>query len=145
MLTIHSFYAKNYNIYIESVNDQTMNILGNIIWLIFGGLATAIEYFIGSVVLIVTIIGIPFGLQTLKMGVLTLWPFGQQVHHRGTSWGCLNLFMNVLWIIVGGLWISLTHILFGALLAITIIGLPFARQHFKLARLSIRPFGYEVY
>ncbi|MBS3777641.1 MAG: YccF domain-containing protein [Bacteroidales bacterium] len=121
------------------------NILGNIIWLIFGGLETAIEYFIGSVVLMITIIGIPFGLQTLKLGVLTLWPFGQQVYHRETSWGCLNLFMNVLWFIIAGIWIGLTHILFGALLAITIIGLPFARQHFKLARLSIRPFGYEVY
>jgi len=121
------------------------NILGNIIWIIFGGLETAIEYFIGSVVLMITIIGIPFGLQTLKLGVLTLWPFGQQVHHRETSWGCLNLFMNILWIIVAGLWISLTHILFGALLAITIIGIPFARQHFKMARLSIRPFGYDVY
>ena len=121
------------------------NILGNIIWLIFGGLETAIEYFIGSVVLMITIIGIPFGLQTLKLGLMTLWPFGQKVHPRHTSWGCLNLFMNILWFIVAGIWISLTHIFFGALLAITIIGLPFARQHFKLARLSIRPFGYDVY
>ncbi|MFW6101761.1 MAG: YccF domain-containing protein [Bacteroidota bacterium] len=122
-----------------------MNIFGNIIWLIFGGLATAIEYFISSIVLMITIIGIPFGLQTLKLGVMTLWPFGQKIYHRETPWGCLNIFMNILWLLVGGIWISLTHIFFGILLAITIIGLPFARQHFKLVRLSFRPFGYDVY
>jgi len=121
-----------------------MKILGNIIWLILGGLVTSLEYFAASIVLIVTIIGIPFGLQSIKLGVLTLWPFGQEIRHRETSSGCLNLFMNILWIIIGGIWISLTHLAFGVLLAITIIGLPFARQHFKLARLAFTPFGYDV-
>ena len=122
-----------------------MNLLGNIIWLIFGGLITALEYFISSIALMITIIGIPFGLQTIKLGILALWPFGQQVRYRETSSGCLNLFMNILWILIGGIWISLTHLVFGVLLAITIIGLPFARQHFKLAQLALTPFGYEVY
>lgn len=122
-----------------------MNLLGNIIWLIFGGLVTAVEYFISSVILMVTIIGIPFGLQSIKLGVLALWPFGQDVRRRETASGCLSLFMNVLWILIGGIWISLTHLAFGVLLAITIIGLPFARQHFKLARLAFTPFGYDVY
>jgi len=122
-----------------------MNLLGNIIWLIFGGLITALEYFISSIALMITIIGIPFGLQTIKLGILALWPFGQEVRYRETSSGCLNLFMNILWILVGGIWISLTHLVFGVLLAITIIGLPFARQHFKLAQLALTPFGYEVY
>jgi uncharacterized membrane protein YccF (DUF307 family) len=122
-----------------------MNLLGNLIWLIFGGLVTAVEYFIASVVLMVTIIGIPFGLQTIKLGLLALWPFGQEVRYRESSSGCLNLIMNILWIIVGGIWISLTHLLFGFILLITIIGIPFARQHFKLAQLAIAPFGYDVY
>ncbi len=121
-----------------------MNILGNIIWLIFGGLATAIEYFISSVILIITIIGIPFGLQTMKLGLLALWPFGQDVRYRQTSSGCLNTIMNILWLIIGGIWIFLTHIIFGAILFITIIGIPFARQHFKLAGLALTPFGYDV-
>lgn len=121
-----------------------MNILGNIIWLIFGGLATAIEYFISSVILIITIIGIPFGLQTMKLGLLALWPFGQDVRYRQTSSGCLNTIMNILWLIIGGIWIFLTHIVFGAILFITIIGIPFARQHFKLAGLALTPFGYDV-
>jgi len=122
-----------------------MNLLGNLIWLIFGGLITALEYFISSIALMVTIIGIPFGLQTIKLGIMALWPFGQNVRHRETSSGCLTLIMNILWILIGGIWISLTHLAFGVLLAITIIGLPFARQHFKLAQLALTPFGYEVY
>jgi len=122
-----------------------MNLLGNIIWLILGGLITALEYFIASIALMVTIIGIPFGLQSIKLGLLALWPFGQDVRQRETSSGCLNLIMNILWILIGGIWISLTHLAFGILLAITIIGLPFARQHFKLAQLALTPFGYDVY
>lgn len=121
-----------------------MNILGNIIWLIFGGLATAIEYFIASVILFITIIGIPFGLQTIKIGMLTIWPFDQEVRHRPSTGGCLYTLMNIFWFIIAGLWIGLTHIFFGVLLAITIIGLPFARQHFKLAGLAFTPFGYDV-
>ncbi|MFP3861195.1 MAG: YccF domain-containing protein [Bacteroidales bacterium] len=121
-----------------------MNILGNIIWLIFGGLATAIEYFVASVILFVTIIGIPFGIQTLKIGMLTIWPFGQEVRHRPATGGCLYTFMNIFWLIIAGIWIGLTHIFFGIILAITIIGLPFARQHFKLAGLAFTPFGYDV-
>lgn len=122
-----------------------MKLLGNIIWLIFGGLVTAVEYFIASAALMVTIIGIPFGLQTIKLGLLTLWPFGQEIRYRESSSGCLNLIMNILWIIIGGIWISLTHLLFGFILLITIIGIPFARQHFKLAQLAITPFGYDIY
>ena len=121
-----------------------MNLLGNIIWLIFGGLVTAVEYFISSVILMVTIIGIPFGLQTLKLGVLALWPFSQQVVSSPSNGGCLNTFMNIIWILIGGIWIAATHLIFGLLLAITIIGLPFARQHFKLAQLAFIPFGYDV-
>lgn len=122
-----------------------MNLLGNLIWLIFGGLITALEYFISSIALMVTIIGIPFGLQIIKLGILALWPFGQEVRYRESSSGCLNLVMNILWLLIGGIWISLTHLAFGVLLAITIIGLPFARQHFKLAQLALTPFGYDVY
>lgn len=122
-----------------------MRLLGNIIWLIFGGLITALEYFISSIILMITIIGIPFGLQTIKLGLVALWPFGSEVRYRETTSGCLNLIMNILWVLIGGIWIALTHLLFGVILAITIIGLPFARQHFKLARLAITPFGYDVY
>jgi len=123
-----------------------MRLLGNIIWLVFGGVITAIEYFISSVLLMITIIGIPFGLQTLKLGIVALWPFGTEVKQtRSTSSGCLNIIMNIIWILIGGIWISLSHLVFGIILTITIIGIPFGRQHFKLAHLALTPFGYEVF
>ncbi len=121
-----------------------MRILGNIIWLIFGGLESAIIYFLGSILLALTIIGIPFAYQTFKIGLLTLWPFGHEVVPVKQNQGCLTVIMNIIWILVGGIWISIIHVIFGILLAITIIGIPFARQHFKLAALSLSPFGKEI-
>jgi uncharacterized membrane protein YccF (DUF307 family) len=121
-----------------------MKIIGNIIWLIFGGLITALEYLISSVLMMITIVGIPFGIQTLKLAGLALWPFGKKVVTHERSNGCLYIIFNVIWILVGGIWISLTHVLFGALLFITIIGIPFAKQHFKLASLALTPFGKDL-
>jgi uncharacterized membrane protein YccF (DUF307 family) len=121
-----------------------MKIIGNIIWLIFGGLITALEYLISSVLMMITIVGIPFGIQTLKLAGLALWPFGKKVVTHERSNGCLYIIFNVIWILVGGIWISLTHVLFGVLLFITIIGIPFAKQHFKLASLALTPFGKDV-
>ena len=121
-----------------------MKFLGNLIWLIFGGILIAIEYFVGSIVLMITIIGIPFGFQTLKMASLALWPFGRTtlVHDRAS--GCLYIIMNVIWLLTGGLWIAVTHALFGALLCITIIGIPFGMQHFKLTAIALSPFGRDI-
>ncbi len=121
-----------------------MKFLGNIIWLIFGGFAIAIEYFVASLVLMITIIGIPFGLQTMKLGILALWPFGSTASANTQSTGCLTTFMNVIWFFIGGFWIMLTHLFFGILLAITIVGLPWANQHFKLASLALTPFGRDI-
>ena len=121
-----------------------MKFLGNIIWLICGRLITALEYQISSLLLMITIIGIPFGLQTLKLGMLALWPFGSRVTGNGNSGGCLCLVMSVIWIFIGGFWICLTHLFFGVLLCITIIGIPFGRQHFKMAALALSPFGKNI-
>jgi uncharacterized membrane protein YccF (DUF307 family) len=121
-----------------------MNIFGNLIWLIFGGIIVAIEYFIGSIILMITIIGIPFGIQTLKMASLSLWPFGRttRVHDRAS--GCLYILMNVIWLLTGGLWIAITHAFFGALLCLSIIGIPFGMQHFKLTAIALSPFGRDI-
>jgi len=121
-----------------------MNILGNLVWLIFGGIIIAIEYFIGSIALMLTIVGIPFGIQTLKMASLSLWPFGREtiVHSRAS--GCLYIIMNLLWLITGGLWIAATHAIFGIILCITIIGIPFGLQHFKLTAIALSPFGRDI-
>lgn len=121
-----------------------MKTLGNIIWLLFGGILIAIEYIIASLLLMVTIIGIPFGIQTLKMATLAIWPFGKTTVSKPGASGCLSTLMNIIWILIGGIWISLSHILFGLLLSITIIGIPFGMQHFKLAGLALAPFGREI-
>lgn len=121
-----------------------MKFLGNIIWLVFGGLLISVEYLIASILLFVSIIGIPFGIQTLKLAVLALWPFGSEIKSKKTDGGCLNTLMNIVWIFIGGIWICLSHIGIGLLLFITIIGIPFAKQHFKLAGLALTPFGKEI-
>lgn len=121
-----------------------MNILGNLIWLVFGGFFAAMGYFIGGLVLCLTIIGIPFGLQCFKLGLFALWPFGQQVISTSQNSGCLSLVLNIIWILCGGFWIAITHIVFGLLLFITIIGIPFAQQHFKMVEISLMPFGKQV-
>jgi len=121
-----------------------MKILGNIIWLVFGGIIIAVEYFIGSLILMITIVGIPFGLQTLKMASLSIWPFGRTSRPEATSQGCLYVIMNLLWLLCGGIWIALTHAFFGVLLSLTIIGIPFGKQHFKLTEVAINPFGRRI-
>ncbi|MBR3531392.1 MAG: YccF domain-containing protein [Bacteroidaceae bacterium] len=121
-----------------------MKTLGNIIWVIFGGLEIALEYLLAGVFLIITIIGIPFGLQSIKLGVLALWPFGSKIKEKQPQHGCLNLFMNVLWFFVGGIWIWISHIFLGIVFYITIIGIPFGKMHFRLARLALSPFGKEI-
>ena len=121
-----------------------MKLIGNILWLLFGGIITAIEYVIASLVLMLTIVGIPFGIQTLKLAGLALWPFGKKVVERNGSNSCLSLVFNIIWILVGGIWISLSHLIFGVILYITIIGIPFGNQHFKLAGLALTPFGKDI-
>ena len=121
-----------------------MKILGNIIWLVFGGLGIAVEYFVSSLLLMITIIGIPFGIATLRLGILALWTFGSHVVDQQQDGGCLNVIMDILWFFVGGIWIALTHLGFGLLLSITIVGLPWGMMHFRLMRLALAPFGKEI-
>ena len=121
-----------------------MKMIGNILWLLFGGLECALGYFSGSIALIITIIGIPFGIQTLKLGILCLWPFGSKVNNNNDLNGCISIPMNIIWLIFGGLYSCLGHLLFGILLCITIIGIPFGKQHFKLAKFSLLPFSKGI-
>ncbi|RMF69384.1 MAG: YccF domain-containing protein [Calditrichaeota bacterium] len=122
-----------------------MSVFGNILWIVLGGgLFIFFEYLLGGVFLCLTVIGIPFGLQCMKLSMLGLVPFGKEIVHKDSATGCLATFMNVLWILVGGIWISLSHLIFAVILALTIIGIPFAKQHIKLAALALTPFGREV-
>ena len=121
-----------------------MKTIGNIIWVLFGGFMIALEYFIAGFLMMITIIGIPFGIQSFKLGILALWPFGSKVVEDESSVGCLSLVMNIIWIIIGGFWIALTHLFWGIIFCITIIGIPFGKQHFKLIRLALFPFGKKI-
>lgn len=121
-----------------------MRTLGNVIWIVFGGIFIAIEYVIASIGLMVTIIGIPFGMQSLKLAEMALLPFDKKAVQNRTTSGCLALVMNIIWFFIGGLPIVLTHLFFGVLFYITIIGIPFGNQHFKLMKLAFSPFGKVI-
>ena len=121
-----------------------MNTLGNIIWIFFGGFLIFLFYLFGSLILAITIIGIPFAVQTFKMAFLALLPFGKEVNPGQRAGGCLYIIMNIIWILFAGLEIAITHLVLAFLFAITIIGIPFARQHLKLAYLGLVPFGNDI-
>lgn len=121
-----------------------MNLLGNLIWLIFGGLAAALGYIVGGFVLCLTIVGIPWGLQCFKLAGVVLWPFGKSIVPKQGGEGCLSLLCNIIWLLCGGLYTAVVHLLFAAIFYITIIGIPFGRQHLKLMELSLLPFSRNV-
>jgi len=120
-----------------------MSLIGNLLWLIFGGLVAALGYFLGGLVLCLTIVGIPFGLQAFKLGAAMLTPFGKKVVDTGSG-GCLQVCFNLLWIVLFGWEIAVAHLVSAVVLAITLIGIPFAKQHVKLIPLSLMPFGHRL-
>lgn len=121
-----------------------MKLLGNIIWALFGGLFIALYYFLFGLLLCLTVVGIPFGLQLMKMAGFALWPFGHEVQAGPQDSGCLSVCMNIIWIIFGGIEIALTHLGLGVVFCVTIIGIPFGLQHFKMALLALVPFGKVI-
>ena len=121
-----------------------MSVLGNIIWLVFGGFFIALEYLVSGFLLCCTIIGIPFGFQGFKIGLVALLPFSQTTVVEEGSRSCLEIIMNVIWFFIGGIWIALSHLGWGLLFCITIVGIPFGIQHFKLMRVALFPFGRTV-
>lgn len=121
-----------------------MSLLGNIIWLIFGGFIAALGYILGGLLLCLTIVGIPFGLKAIQLGTASLTPFGKEVVEIDSSGGCLQLVFTVLWVLLFGWEIALAHLTGGLLLLITIVGIPFAKQHFKLIPVALFPFVYDL-
>ena len=118
-----------------------MKFLGNLVWFLFGGLWMGLGWTLVGLLWCVTIVGIPVGLQCFKFAGLCLWPFGKEVVWGG---GAGSLLLNVLWLLFGGLWLAITAALNGVLLCVTIIGIPFGLQCFKIARLALMPFGARV-
>jgi uncharacterized membrane protein YccF (DUF307 family) len=118
-----------------------MTVLGNIIWFVFGGLWAAILYVIGGIGLCLTVIGIPFGVISFRLAGAVLAPFGKEVVELPEADTPLRVLFNVLWIVLFGWVIALTHLVLALLLCITIIGIPFAVQNIKLVPLALMPFG----
>lgn len=121
-----------------------MKFLGNILWLILGGLLVTLCYYLVGLLFCITIIGIPFGVQLFKIGTFALWPFGSQVASDTNDGGCLAILMNVLWVLFGGIEVATIHVVFGLLCCLTIVGIPFGLQHFKMMILAIVPFGKKI-
>ena len=118
-----------------------MNTLGNILWLILGGLGLAVAWAIIGIVLCITIVGIPLGIQAFKMAGLTLTPFGKSVVYGG---GVGSLLANIIWVVLVGIWMAIGYVIAGVLNCITVIGVPFGIQSFKMAKLALWPFGAQV-
>ena len=121
-----------------------MTFLGNLVWIVFGGLLLSIAYLVLGVVYCITIVGIPVDLQLFKMASLSLHPFGRTIKDKKSEMGCLPMCLNILWIIFGGIEMAMSHALVGLFFCITIVGIPFGLQHFKLALLALMPFGKEI-
>ncbi|SDA68343.1 Uncharacterized membrane protein YccF, DUF307 family [Butyrivibrio sp. INlla18] len=118
-----------------------MNFIGNLIWIICGGLLSAIGWWIAGVFWCITVVGIPVGLQCFKMSSLSLNPFGKEVVDEG---GAVSFLLNIIWLFVSGLELALANLFIGCILCITIIGIPFGKQFFKIAKLSLFPFGARI-
>jgi len=119
-----------------------MSLLGNLIWIVFGGLLTALGWLVAGLICCLTIVGIPFGIQCFKIAGLVLAPFGKRVEPG--HFGAMGLLGNILWILFLGWELALAHLAAGVVLCITIVGIPFGLQHFKLAMLAILPFGAYI-
>lgn len=121
-----------------------MSLLGNIVWIVFGGFISFLGYLAGGLVMCLTIIGIPFGVQSFKLGFATLAPFGKEIAELPGANRPLKLVFNALWIVLFGWEIALNHLFWALVFALTIVGIPFALQHLKLAPLALLPFGREL-
>jgi uncharacterized membrane protein YccF (DUF307 family) len=122
---------------------SVLRVIGNVLWFVLAGIWLALGYAVAGALLCITIIGIPFGIQAFKLAAFTLWPFGKSVI-RAPQGGCLEVGFNILWIILIGWSLFLAHLVAGVLLCITIIGIPFGIQAFKLSVLALWPFGRSV-
>ncbi len=118
-----------------------MRILGNILWIIFGGLISWLGWILAGCIWCITVIGIPVGLQCFKLASISLNPFGKEVENDGSV---SSFVLNILWFLISGIELAVVNFLLGCVLCITIIGIPFGKQYFKIAKVALMPFGSSV-
>ena len=118
-----------------------MRVLGNILWIILGGFLSALGWCIAGCIWCVTVVGIPIGVQCFKLASISFNPFGKAVVYEG---GAISFLVNVIWFFISGLELAICNFLWGCILCVTIVGIPFGKQFFKIAKLSLMPFGAEI-
>lgn len=118
-----------------------MSIIGNILWFVFGGFVSGLAWLVSGILWCITIIGIPYGRQCFKFASMSFFPFGKEVRYGG---GAISMIANVIWVIFFGIPMALGNLFFGLCWCITILGIPFGKQFFKIAKLSLLPFGAEI-
>ncbi|BBL75063.1 YccF domain-containing protein [Methylomagnum ishizawai] len=121
-----------------------MSLLGNLLWLLFGGFIAGLGYLLGGLALCLTVVGIPFGLQSIKLGLAVFAPFGKDVVELPDANSVPRVVFNLLWVLLFGWPIAVAHLTSAGILALTVIGIPFAVQHIKLIPLSLLPFGRDL-
>ena len=120
-----------------------MSLLGNLVWLVFGGFLAGLIYILGGALLCLTVVGIPFGLQAIRLGVATMAPFGKRLVASEPT-GSFKILVDVIWILLFGWEIAMAHLAFAGILFITVVGIPFATQHLKLIPVALFPFSQEL-
>ena len=118
-----------------------MGCLGNLLWFLCGGFISGLSWALVGCLWCLTVIGLPVGMQCFKFAALSFFPFGKDVQYGG---GAVSLLMNIVWLVAGGIPLAIEHAVFGVILCVTIVGVPFGLQHFKLAKLALMPFGADV-
>lgn len=119
-----------------------MSFIGNLIWFLLGGFILGLGWFIAGILWCITIIGIPLGIQCFKIAGLAMCPFGRKVENNGRP---MSFLLNILWICISGIELAIVHFVVGILFCITIVGIPFGKQHFKLAMVALMPFGTHTF
>ena len=115
-----------------------MSFIGNVIWFLLGGFILGLIWILAGILWCCTIIGIPIGIQCFKIAFLAMCPFGKKLMNNGST---MSVLLNILWICISGVELAATHLVIGVLFCVTIIGIPFGKQHFKLAMIALMPFG----
>jgi uncharacterized membrane protein YccF (DUF307 family) len=123
-----------------------MRLLGNIIWFVFGGFVMGLGWMIAALISFITIIGIPFGIVSFRIAMFSFWPFGRKIIDKPDSDAgkSISLIGNIIWFLLCGWWLALGELIAALISALTIIGIPFALQHLKLAGLALMPFGKKI-
>lgn len=123
------------------IGDMNMGCLGNLLWFIFGGCISGLSWVLAGCLWCISIVGIPYGIQCFKFASMSFFPFGKEIVYGG---GAISFLVNMIWILISGIPLAMEHLMIGCLLCVTIVGIPFGLQQFKLAKLALMPFGAGI-